>query len=317
MGIIHYLNGVDIKMSKYQITAINQFVILILISCASRPSIAGTIFSDGFESGDLSHTQGNANWNDKTRTDVTNVISHSGKYSLRFTYPGNPDPTADSWAEQRYDLGAYYPEVWIQFYIYYPDGTEGVGPKYIRRTNVTGNDKFIRLWGNVPRTSHFNSIVGGGASTWNGANLDGAEIGLENFCTYNGKVTDGMGINEHGYFPFIGKSSVGSPADNRGRWIKIKYHRKVASVANNDGVEEMWVDDVLKKSVTNLCGYPGDGYTNAFSAGYLLGWSNTGFDKETYIYIDDVAFSTTNDFNNLQINNIQPLAKPMPPNTIK
>jgi hypothetical protein len=304
-------------MNKHQFRVINHLIIVLIVSCASRPSIAGTIFSDGFESGNSSHTQSNAHWYGSTRTDVTNAISHSGKYSLRFTYPGNPDPAKDSWAEQRFDLGAFYPEVYIQFYIYYPDGREGVGPQYIRRKNATGalNDKFLRLFGAADRTGAKEYItVAGGASTWSNSNLDGARIGLENSCTYNGAKVDGMGKNGNGDFPFIADSSA-SPNDNRGRWIKIKYHRKVASPANNDGVEQLWIDDVLTESVTNLCGYPGDGYTNAWSSGYLLGWSNTGFDKDTYIYIDDVVFSTTNDFNTIETS--IPTAAPSPPSDIK
>ena len=316
--MIHYLIGVDVKMSKDQIKTINHFIILLLISCVSRPSIAGSILTDSFESGDLSHTQGNAHWYGSTRTDVTKAISHSGNYSLRFTYPGNPDPAKDSWAEQPYDLGGLYPEVWVQFYIYFPDGTEGIGPKYIRRTNVSGNDKFIRLWGAADRLGKtaYKSI-GGGASTWNWTNLDGGNLGGEYWCGYNGKTVTGQGKHGNPDFPFILNSSR-APNDNRGRWIKFKFHRKVASPANNDGVLEIWVDDVLKESLTNLCGYPGNGYVNAWTAGYLLGWSNTGFDKDTYIYIDDVAFSTTNDFNTKETSiPQQPTAAPSPPSDIK
>ena len=299
-------------MSKHQFRVISDFIIVLFVCCASRPSIADSIFSDNFESGDLSHTQASANWYGSTRTDVSHAISHSGNNSLRFAFPGNPDPAKDSWAEQRFDLGGFYPEVYIQFYIYYPDGTEGIGPKYIRRTNVPGNDKFIRLFGAADRKGNTAfKTVSGGASTWNSSSLDGGRIGLENYCTYNGKITDHMGVHGHGDYPFIANSSA-APNDNRGRWIKVKYHRKVASSANNDGVEQLWVNDVLTESVTNLCGYPGDGYTNAWTAGYLLGWSNTGFDKDTYIYIDDVSISTTNDFGNGQT-----IKAPMPPSDIR
>ena len=301
-------------MSKGQITAINQLIILLIISCASGTSIAGLIFTDSFESGDLSHTQGKAAWFNPTKVNVTSDISHSGNHSLKYTYAGVPSGK-DSFSELRYDLGAAYPDVWIQFYIYFPDGTESpnVGPKYVHR-NDTGpdNNKFLRIWGSSPDGRNRNSgvTVNGGCSL---LPISGgySEMIPEWSVTYNGKVTSAMGSHSTPGFWFAYPETLG-------KWIKFKFHRKVASPANNDGILQIWENDVLSIDLQNLNTYPGDGYLNAFTAGYLLGWSNSGFDKETYIYIDDVAISTTNDFNTIEASTPkQPIAAPEPPGDIK
>ena len=131
----------------------NRFIIILLfIFSVSTQGIAGSIFADSFESGDISHSENGFWWQVGKNTNVTTAIAHTGKYSLRFKYPAVARGS-DSWAEQRFDLGNTYPEVWIQFYIYFPNGTEGIGPKYVQRTDTgPNNDKFIRLWGNIPRT---------------------------------------------------------------------------------------------------------------------------------------------------------------------
>ena len=297
--------------------------IVIFLAIASEQGSAGTIFSDGFESGDLSHTDGAAKWYGSVRTDVTNVISHSGKYSLRARYEAKPIGQYAN-AEQHFDLGsnAGFPDLWIQFYIYYPDGTEGIGPKYVRRTN-TGcglgcNDKIIRIWGAPDRTNNGPpATVGGGASTWptsSGGSVFGAEY-YTKLC--DGTITSGQGRHHIPQFNFVNANTLGN-------WIKVKYRKKVASPANNDGIIQIWMNDVLMTDERNVPGYPGDGCINAFTAGYLFGWSNTGFNKETYIYMDDVTFSTSNDFSTSSTFSTdqttstgQTTAPPLPPDAIK
>ena len=295
-------------MSKQLFTVKSRFIILLLIFSVSRLGIAGSIFTDSFESGNLSHTQGSARWYGSVRTSVTNAISHSGNYSLKYTFPA-AELGKYSWAEQRFDLGNNYPEVWIQFYIYFPKGNEGVGPKYVRRLDQPGNDKVIRLWGASPRTDTSKITVTGGASTLNDGL--GAKLEAEYATVYKGSIVKAMG--RWGISPtpnLVNDNTLGT-------WIKLKFHRKVASKANNDAVLQWWINDVLVIDERGLTGYPGDGYLNAWTAGYLLGWSNTGFDKETNIYIDDIAFSTSNDFKTVDYNTVNKISPPMPPDAIK
>ena len=83
-------------------------------------------------------------------------------------------------------------------------------------------------------------------------------------------------------------------AANRGRWVQIRIRAKNATVANNDGVVQIWVDGVLTLdqhalATGNIYGVAGPtGYTT----GYLLGWANNGFQVGQMVYLDDFTITT-------------------------
>ena len=77
----------------------------------------------------------------------------------------------------------------------------------------------------------------------------------------------------------------------RGRWVNFVYHARTATSANDDGVVQLWVDDVLTIDNRSAALYPTAGTGNYFSDGYLMGWSNSGFDQTSYTYIDDVVIA--------------------------
>jgi len=86
------------------------------------------------------------------------------------------------------------------------------------------------------------------------------------------------------------------------KWIEVTYHWKRQSAeTSEDGVVELWkkVGDEPRQKIfseKNLNrtwskdGGPNPAY-NFIDQGYLLGWANSGFDKDTTICIDDVQFS--------------------------
>lgn len=79
-------------------------------------------------------------------------------------------------------------------------------------------------------------------------------------------------------------------AADLGRWIKVLLHFKPDSGAG-DGVFELAIDGkpvVSTKSFAQGGAPCSPGY---FKQGYLLGWANSGFAKDTNVYIDDVTFS--------------------------
>ena len=267
-------------MNKQLIKIIGHLIFIVLLT-APEKGITAPIMTDSFESGGLSHTENGFVWYSSGRTSVSSDISHTGSHSLKFAFEGKAYDL-DASAEQRFDLGAAYPDVWIQFYIYYPDGSEGIGPRYILRSE--GNNKFLRLWGSSPnRRDKGLATVEVGASTWTISNQY-AKLGSEYASWFNGVSVKHMGQYNTPSYEFVTSSTIGT-------WIKVKYHAKVASPANNDGVIQIWVNDVLKTDLHTLETYPGNGYLNGYTAGYLLGWANTGFDENTNIYIDDVEIS--------------------------
>ena len=261
----------------------------IALAGACLPAGAQAIFTDSFESGDMSHTQGGIKWASNANTLVYSGFGHSGTHCLKFAYPVGAAGNG-SWAEQRFDLGANYPELYIEWYAFYPNGTEGLGPKFTHQAASPDNNKFLRLWsGNQSdgNNGYSDFYVKTGASTA----IDGAG-GEQIFAEYgenNAAVgpygTTGTQPN-YTYLGFITDSYLG-------RWLRMQVHVKVATSANNNGVIEIWRDGVALFSGTNLPTYPTGGTGNYYNFGYILGWANSGFTQATNVYIDDVSFSTT------------------------
>lgn len=282
-------------MHKHLIQVLGHFIIIVLLTAPAK-GITAPIITDSFESGDLSHTENGFQWyggQGNLKPVVSSDIAHTGNNSLKFTFRGVSEDK-DSWSEQRFDMGKAYPEVWVQFYIYFPDGSEGIGPRYIHR--MPGNNKFIRLWGSESRRDDGTATVAGGASLFQTKTVS-SKIGAEYKVIYNGSITKHMGRYGIEAHPMAIDSTLGT-------WIKYKYHVKAATAANNDGVIQIWINDVLVTDEQSLDTYPGNGYLNAYTAGYLLGWANSGFDEDTNIYIDDFEIST---------NSLPVKAAPRPP----
>ena len=82
----------------------------------------------------------------------------------------------------------------------------------------------------------------------------------------------------------------------RGRWMHFQFHARLGTGPEAlDGLMEIWVDGVKTTAVDRKTGQPGLDLFNSkgmnyFNQGYLLGWANSGFDEDTYIFIDDVRF---------------------------
>src|SRR5690606_25220930 len=74
---------------------------------------------------------------------VTGIATkpYQGKYSLAFTHRAKPIGE-DSSAEQRFDLGGSYPEIWFSYWVRVPDNF------YHRSGGGAANTKWLALWTN-------------------------------------------------------------------------------------------------------------------------------------------------------------------------
>ena len=64
------------------------------------------------------------------------------------------------------------------------------------------------------------------------------------------------------------------------------------SATANDGIVQLWLNDVLTANFTTLPLYTAQaGAKNWIRNGYIMGWSNSGFTQTTHTYIDDFVIS--------------------------
>lgn len=248
---------------------------------APLPPPLPQVFADGFETGDLLRRQNGVSWVSTPWTDVTSNVARTGTRSARYR-----QGESGTWGELRFGGLPNMPEVFLQFYLYMPSGTEipSLGP----RVRVLGsrNDKFFRLWGS--NDAMYGALPGNkvGASIW-------------------GDGTDGSVGQEHQYTPdngaqwAIGEGSTTSTRTplvidaNRGRWVRIRIRCKVSGPDNRSGVIQMWADDTLLINRTSLQTYPPGGLPNGYTHGYILGYANNGFQPGQFMYVDDVSISAS------------------------
>lgn len=252
-----------------------SFGLITLLLSLSGNIFAGEYFRDDLESGNLKKNQNGFKWA-ASRGDsgevpkITSKISRSGKYSLMFTFQGS-SPGGDAWSEQQFRMGKPLQEVYIKYYLYYPDGTEGLGAKYEQRENT--NNKFFRMWDDDYR----NINVKVGASTY----ADGTRsyIYPEKGWGY------GTGLFDMPYKRVVIDNSM------LGRWIEVYMHYKTDTGGGN-GIIEISLDGRKIASVKNTNMYPKNNPSkNYFLNAYFLGYANSGFSKTTHVFMDDLVIS--------------------------
>jgi len=250
----------------------------------------GPYFTDSFDSCALNklpnalgfawtHTGGGTT---SERPVASSAISRSGSCSLKFTFLGGL-PLDDSWSEQRFQLGKRLSEVYLQWYQYFPSGTESpsLGAKFVVRNDIgPDNDKFLRLWDD----DYQNYNVKAGFSTLPSSISDG-QLNTE----YLWRSASGAGNSVANVGPWT--TIVNSAT--RGRWVKFRVRMKLASSATaKDGALQLWLNDALTANFTALPLYSAQtGAKNYIRNGYLMGWANSGFTYTTHTFIDDVIIS--------------------------
>ena len=238
----------------------------ILFLCITAQTInAQTILQDGFESGNWS----GASWTVTTPSTatVTTERAHTGTHSARFQFNGNTDTTADSWAELRARL-IQTNEFWGRMYVYVPSN-------YYHRNVSPNNNKFWAIYANPYTTPGFQMNLSLSAGSGGNSNL---QIHRYN----NGSEKPAMTV----YNNFIA-------ATDRGQWMEVMTRVKVpTSSTANDGIVQVWKNGTKIVDYTNLDMYGGTG-KNYINEMYLLGWSNSGFDVTTVLFIDDVVISNS------------------------
>ena len=240
-------------------------------------------FQDSFESGALNHIDpvSKAKWdgsNSESGDSVTvsSEKSRTGSKSLKFFFKGNSSLDDDAFAEQRFNLGSNRQEVFIRYYIYFPSNYS------IRNVDGGENNKLLRLWGNDYNNSN---KVGMSIEPTMKPYFEGSIIHWDG--TYGCSGDTGVGKNQEDY-----KLNFQLNDSYKERWVCFEFHIRQDSGAGN-GILRMYVDGVLVNDNTNISWQGAPCSPGYFLNGYLMGWSNSGFNQDTAVYIDDVVFSTT------------------------
>jgi len=238
------------------------------LSLLSSPIVqSAVIFEDSFTTLDLSKTMSGAKWNGRAYVDAVDAPSIIDPGVAQFYYQGSTDVNEDSFSELRFDLGGLYPEIWLQFYLYIPANYEH------RDAPGPDNNKVLRLWG-----SDYNNVEKVGLSVWS----DGGG---------NSQLIADWNRNGDGIGPKGDVARLIGPED-RGSWMKIRVHVVAARSSSSPGSIRVWKnDDLIINNFQTVDSFFA-GEAHAYRYGYLLGWSNSGFDETTRLFIDDVVFAT-------------------------
>ncbi|AZT84112.1 hypothetical protein EHN06_11505 [Marinobacter sp. NP-4(2019)] len=236
-------------------------------------------FEDSFESGDFSTSskkgEGSLRWS-SSNVSVSSSYAKTGSYSARFVFGPNADGE-DSWRELGFRFDSGVPEIWVEYWILYPDNY------YHRSQSGSSNNKFFQLnYNGAPKQllTVESAVQGGGASL------------MRRFLSTTQKPdgSNNWPVNDSDTSNFIGSSS--EFAIQLGQWTKVRIYYKAGSDGiKNDGRAEVWINDKLFHALDWPFWEPDNqGWING---GYVLGWSNSGFSQATSIYVDDFKVYTT------------------------
>lgn len=242
-----------------------------------QENVGGLFLSDDFESGDLETADGGFRWLSTTDASVVADHAHSGSHSLRFSYEGKASG-GDAWAEARFDLPPSQ-ELWFDYYIYLPDGTEGLGTAAYAHRDDTGadNNKFWKI-----AESHSGASV----TALLEAFPEAGNGGIAKSRPMWGNPADGVSSSTYG----LGGSDPIVKTEDLGGWSYWRFHLKISDPGASNGVWRMWKNGDLIVDGTGIANDPSDSDRNKYLTGYLMGWSNSGFDQDTYVWLDDLRF---------------------------
>ncbi len=256
---------------------------------------AAVLFSDSFESGDLSAKNEFFQWGTPTRVHVRTDVARTGTHAAMFRFDGTPNVAAgnDAFAELRFKFPTPRTELWLSYYIRLP-------ANYYHRAPVgPANNKFLFLWSKSYRDP---------------GNRLGLQLGLDRvwdraakrWITHTGNsVLSWIAYTRNtqvlpATHDAPGHRAVALMVDREtdlNTWMRVLVHwRRASGPGALDGVVEVYktvngrTTTVLQQRAVQTWGPDtgGDPAYNFLTDGYLLGWANSGFSERTDIAIDDV-----------------------------
>lgn len=240
---------------------------------------ASAVFSDGFESGDLTHSENGYSWvgfapdDDGGRAGVVqNEQTHAGSYSAVIEFPAQSDG-ADASPQGNLSMPEMK-EIWVEYWLYVPSNYNH------RAQSGPTNNKFFGLWRSgarsdvhmIPETEKVNVVTEPDTDQ------------EESYLDWVKSDPDDPG-HEIILDPFI-------TTQDHGSWIQCRWHVRLGDMDTDNGVLEFWKNGSLAFSRNDLVHFytdTGDAANNVMSHMRLMGWANSGYDEVTSFYFDDIA----------------------------
>lgn len=237
------------------------------------------VFEDGFESGDVSHTENGYEWGNSVNMTVVADAARTGSHGLRLTHPAKADGD-DSVAQINLNFGAQVTEVWIELWMRVPDNY------FHRDSEGADNNKFFQIYGDSRKNPDVGIIAE--VQHWVG---EGDSDGIRYLPHETGDI-EGSQWREHKDVEPILQSE-------QGQWIRWRWHIKTSEETSTegpwDGIVEVWKGSRLLFSDTGVPIRNDDpNRQDGMDIMRLLGWSNSGYDEDTSFDFDDLKIYTSN-----------------------
>lgn len=239
----------------------------------------GAIFTEDWETGDKTHTEGGFSWTTVNGTpNVQTTVKHAGTYSLRFPYT-----VAAPSQEQRFAMPELQ-EFWLQYYIFIPANYAHTNP------GGSNNNKWFDV------TDTFTEGPSGYLvrALMEDRPGDGSGASPSRACTrpmWGTNATRGGVASE--------TNGMATPQglvrdEDKGNWVQFRYHIKAAdTAAASNGIYQFWKNGTLMIDETGLDNGPMTGSNVGYKVGYLMGSTNADFAEDTFFYIDDITLYST------------------------
>lgn len=264
----------------------NIIFILILISSIVR---AETYYSDDFEGTAPNSTPDKFFWlgNIFSYGRVSSAVAKSGSKSMIFDYPAGWNTSI----EERFELGSPTREIYVSFWWRVPTNFT----HYSNRPSIGSNSKLLSIW-----MDGYSYQGMGPTVVWVFWGSEDIPLSSDLAVHYNPGAMPGNSENtsvtseSKQLQPFI------TVPQDRGRWMHIVCYAKASTArGSNDGVIETYRKWEGETAYTRLhrvddadMPSPANG-PNGWKKGYLMGWSNPGYDDPTNFYIDDMYIGNT------------------------
>lgn len=259
-------------------------LLIATMAFAGLGASARTIFFDDFEPSGSARTSIGFSWGDTSRNVYTTTdpltgarpTPYRGRSALAFSHRARP-VGQDSTAQRAFSLGGAYPDLWIRYFVRIPDN-------FAHRVERDGsNNKWLCLW-----NDRYTAERTGMTICWSYVPSETSPGGSDIVYDYIAPGADGKTY----WSPQLARRSFIS-ASMKGKWIEVVHHVQMPSRQGaGDGAIQMWI---RPPNVPNLVSLQDDRAVSfrwgtgprGFTAGYLMGWSNSGFTEATTFNIDD------------------------------